>query len=228
MTAGGGRMERRTLGAPLAALALALSGAAQAHVTRIEIESRAPIAGDFGKAGPYEMLSGHVYGEVDPKDRRNAIITDIGLAPRNARGMVEYSATFQLSRPGDMGKASGVLIYDVPNRGNGRAVGDRDGHMHLVSGWQGDIAPTPDKQTARVPVARNPDGSPVTGPVIARFVDFGAGHASLPIAGGFGAPVPLVEPASLDTAKARLVRRKSDAGPGETVPAADFAFADCS
>src|SRR5262249_57881321 len=47
----------------------------------------------------------------------------------------------------DLAKASGVLIYDVPNRGNGRVVGDRDGHMHLVSGWQGDIAPTPEKQT---------------------------------------------------------------------------------
>jgi hypothetical protein len=219
-------MGRRhlVLGVALAGLA----GAAQAHVTRIVIESRAPMAGDFGVAGAYELLSGHVYGEVDPKDRRNEIITDIGLAPRNARGMVEYSATFALSRPVEMAKASGVLIYDVPNRGNGRAVGDRDGHMHLISGWQGDIAPAPDKQTASVPVARNLDGSPVTGRVIARFVDFGPGQASLPLAGGFGAPVPLAAPATLDTTKARLVRRKSDAGPGEAVAAGDFAFADCA
>ena len=67
----------------------------------------------------------------------------------------------------------------------GEAQGYLDGHMHLISGWQGDIPPSPDKQTARVPVARNRDGSPVTGPVIARFVDFGPGHASLPLAGGF-------------------------------------------
>ena len=31
------------------------------------------------------------YGEVDPKDPLNAVITDIELAPRNSRGNVEYS-----------------------------------------------------------------------------------------------------------------------------------------
>jgi hypothetical protein len=30
--------------------------------------------------------------ELDPRDPRNAVITDILLAPRNARGMVEYVA----------------------------------------------------------------------------------------------------------------------------------------
>ena len=32
--------------------------------------------------------------EVDPADRRNAIIQDLKLAPKNARGRVEYIATF--------------------------------------------------------------------------------------------------------------------------------------
>ena len=218
-------MGRRhlVLGVALAAMA----GAAQAHVTRLVVESRTPISGEFGKAGAYELLSGHVYGEVDPKARRNAIITDLALAPRNAGGMVEYSATFAVSRPVDMGRASGVLIYDVPNRGNGRAAGDRDGHVHVVSGWQGDLAPTADKQTASVPVARLADGKAVTGPVAARFVDFGAGHASLPLVGGFGAPVPLAAPAALDPAKGRLVRRKNDSDRGEPVPASDWRFANC-
>ena len=171
-------MARRSLGlllSGLAAGALAAAPPAQAHVTRLVIESRTPIAGEFGTAGAYELIAGHVYGEVDPKDRRNAIITDIGLAPKNARGKVEYSATFALAKPVDMARASGVMLYDVPNRGNGRAVGDRDGHIHVISGWQGDIAPVPDKQTAQVPAARNPDGSAVTGPVLARsWLDFGS------------------------------------------------------
>src|ERR1044071_1926761 len=89
-----------------------------AHVTRIVIEHReSPAYGakSFGKAGQYEILSGRFFGELDPKDPRNTIINDIQLAPRNARGLVEYSATFALSKPVDMSKASGVLYYLVPN-----------------------------------------------------------------------------------------------------------------
>ena len=52
-----------------------------------------------------------------PRDRRNAVISDLDLAPRNERGMVEYVATFTLWQPTDPAKASGVLIYAVPNRG---------------------------------------------------------------------------------------------------------------
>lgn len=200
---------------------------AEARVTRLEITGRAPLAGDYGAAGAYELITGRVYGEVDPGDRRNRIITDLTLAPRNARGRVEYSATFALSKPVDMRRASGVLFYDVPNRGNGRAVGDPDGHIHLISGWQGDIAPAADRQTATVPVARNRDGSSITGPVVARFFDMAPGSKSLPILGGLGASARLSPPADLDSAKARLVRRTSDSAPAELVPARDWSFADC-
>jgi hypothetical protein len=68
-----------------------------AHVTRIVVEhSESPAYGarSLGRAGQYEILTGRFFGEFDPKDPRNVIINDIQLAPRNARGMVEYSATF--------------------------------------------------------------------------------------------------------------------------------------
>ena len=39
------------------------------------------------------------------------------FASRNTRGMVEYVATFTILKPTDMAKASGVLLYFVPNRG---------------------------------------------------------------------------------------------------------------
>src|SRR3954454_2110486 len=113
-----------------------------ARVTRIVIEHREYStfsARSFGHAGRYETLTGHFFGELDPKDPRNAIINDIQLAPRNARGMVEYSATFALTKPIDMAKASGVLYYLVPNRGNGAPVAYDEGHVTLVSGWQGDL-----------------------------------------------------------------------------------------
>ena len=111
------------------------------------------------------------FGEVDPADPRNAGIVFIQEAPRNARGMVEYSATFTILRPADMSKASGVLLYLVPNRGNinmtngGFFVDARKrGHILVASGWQGDLDPAPNKETMIVPVAKNPDGTSITGP----------------------------------------------------------------
>src|SRR5262249_29870999 len=67
---------------------------AQARITRIVIQNTvSPAFGgtSFGAVGPYERLDGVAYGEVDPRQALNAIIQDIALAPRNARGMVEYA-----------------------------------------------------------------------------------------------------------------------------------------
>src|SRR5215469_3640932 len=85
----------------------------QARVVRVVIEHKESPAykgQPFGEAGRYEWLRGRAYGELDPKDPLNAIITDIQFAPRNNRGMVEYSATFTLARPIDLSKTSGVLL----------------------------------------------------------------------------------------------------------------------
>ena len=135
---------------------LALAVSAHARVTRIVIEHRDSPAfkgQSFGTAGSYERLTGHFYGELDPKDPLNAVITDLALAPRNQHGKVEYSATFSLAMPLDLAKASRVLIYEVPNRGrsalagaanNAGAMADffKGGHVLVSSGWQGDIPPT--------------------------------------------------------------------------------------
>lgn len=205
----------------------AMTASGEAGVTRVVIENKTVIDKDFGAAGQYELLTGHYDGELDPADRTNRIITDIQLAPRNARGRVEYSATFALAKPVDMSKASGVLFYDTPNRGNGRAVGDLDGHVHLISGWQGDLAPSRSNQAVRVPVARNADGSSITGPVLIRIVDPPAGAMSVPLRGGLeGSPRP--EPVTLETSKAQLTRKRSDGDAGELVPPSDWSFGDCA
>jgi alpha/beta hydrolase family protein len=83
---------------------------ADARVVRIAVERREP-------AGAYERLTGHFFGGLDPAAPLNAIITDLRLAPMNSRGQVEYAATFTLPRPLDVAKLSGVLWYEVPNRG---------------------------------------------------------------------------------------------------------------
>lgn len=224
-------MTRVLQSASAAMIAALIATPSMAEITRVDIQSREALPGSPGAAGAYEIVRGTVHGELDPKDPRNAIITDIALAPRNARGRVEYSASFALTKPVDMGKASGLLIYDVPNRGlNLPMTPDPDGHVHLVSGWQADLNATPAMQTLQVPVARNRDGSPITGQVLARFIDMPAGKTTLPIQGGLSGVVTWKRPTplSLDTRAASLVRRRSDAGPGERVAPGGWAFADCS
>ena len=156
---------------------------ASAQVMRLEIVSRSPApaaAQGNGAVAPYEILRGRIHGEVDPRDPHNRIIQDLDLAPRNARGKVEYVATFALARPIDLAKASGVLIYQVVNRGNGDVAPNAEGDIVLVSGWQGDVVPTAANQTITVPVARHADGSPMTGPVLARFYDVPSGTTTVP------------------------------------------------
>ena len=98
---------------PALAAAILLAAPAEARITGIVVEHR-----ESKDAGSYEKLTGHAFGELDPKDPLNAIVTDLQFAPRNARGMVEYAATFSMAKPTDLAKASGVLVYLVPNRGN--------------------------------------------------------------------------------------------------------------
>lgn len=203
--------------------ALGVATTAQAEVLRMEVASRAPAQTQPG----HEILIGRFFGELDPRDPRNAVITDIQLAPRNARGMVEYSATFEIAKPVDLSRASGFLFYNVPNRGNGRATPDADGHIRVVSGWQSDLAEAPGRQTLRAPIARNRDGSPITGPHTVRFVDMPRGGNGLPLLGGIGAGAPSPLPFTTDTAKARLVRKRGEYDAGEAIPARDFAFGDC-
>ena len=227
-----GNMERMLPAVSLAAL-LIWAAPAEARITRIMIEHRDSPGyqgQSFGEAGRYERLAGHAYGELDPRDPLNAIITDIQLAPRNARGLVEYSATFLLVKPVDLAKTSGVLLYEVPNRGNSalvrasanaRAMADylKRGDVLLTSGWQGDLAPRDGIETISVPVAKNRDGSSITGPVLARFSDMSPGTNTLDLPGP--------RPSSLDTAKATLTRRASEGGAIIPIRSSDWAFADC-
>ena len=78
-------------------LIVLLASPAAARVVRLIVEHREEV----GTVLQYERLTGHFYGEPDPKNALNAVINDILLAPRNTRGHVEYSATFTLLRPVD-------------------------------------------------------------------------------------------------------------------------------
>src|SRR5689334_616798 len=89
------------------AAALTAAAPAQARVKKIVVDKTVSPAFDgmsFGAAGRYETLAGRAFGELDPDDPHNSLITDIRLAPRNADGKVEYIASFFLVKPIDMAK----------------------------------------------------------------------------------------------------------------------------
>ncbi|MGE3507374.1 MAG: alpha/beta hydrolase domain-containing protein [Vicinamibacterales bacterium] len=206
----------------------------QADVVRLEIQSRETASsGTAGGRGPFEIVRGLAHGEIDPTDRHNTIIQDLELAPRNARGRVEYVATFALAVPVDRSKAARVLLYQVVNRGNGQVTLSDDGYISLISGWQGDLAPSSRLQTIRVPIAKHPDGSAITGPVLARLVDVPSGQttAALRLSSMGSGPLQY-PPAGLSQPTATLTMHTSETPSGvltgtEVVPRADWAFATC-
>src|SRR5437016_6648873 len=124
----------------LAASLLAWAPLSQGRVTRIIVDATGTLS---GQDIPYQTLTGRAFGELDPNDAHNTLITDINLAPKNANGKVEYIATFFIVKPVDMSLASGLLWHDVPNRGGRITISSdlRNSHdVGLSSGWQGDNA----------------------------------------------------------------------------------------
>ena len=230
-----------------AALALLASMPAAARVTRFAVTSKtSPAFGGatFGAAGQYETLAGLAHGELDPADPLNAIIQDIALAPRNANGKVEYTATFFIVKPVDMSKASGLLWHDVPNRGGRITIVDTEkgfGDVGLSSGWQGDnqgsgtptgvgtLQTATTNEWVHVPTAVNPDGSTVTGTVLARIVNVsGAASTALFVQSNH---FPYM-PSTLDTVQATLTEHLHEtmAGvvtEGAAIASSDWAWAHC-
>ncbi|KAF1019327.1 MAG: hypothetical protein GAK30_03170 [Paracidovorax wautersii] len=215
--------------------------ASQTPRLQLSISATEDMPGSFGDVGAYEKVSGTIAGEVDPHDARNTVIQDLQLAPVNARGMVEYRADFVLLKPKDMAKAGGVLRYDAPNRGNILTLPNLDanpsdavyferGYVMLYSAWQGDVPKsTPQRLTVSVPVARNPDGSSITGTYRTELVPTAAVPAMTLPGGVFNGTMIPYEPASLDNTQPgySLTRRVNETDARELVPASDWKFATC-
>src|SRR5262245_29653309 len=157
---------------------------AHARITKIVITSTESPTFEgraFGDVGQYEKLRGRVTGEVDPADPRNAVITDIAFAPRNASGKVEYETDVMILRPIDRTKGNRKVWYELTNRGavasfsqfndgadrvnNPTTANDagngflmRQGYTILISGWDISAPSGGDSFTTKVPVAVNKDG----------------------------------------------------------------------
>ena len=227
----------------LTGVVLCSAPSAQARVTQVVIKAtESPTFGgkSFGAVGQYERISGQIVGEVDPNDPVNALMVDIGLAPRNANGTVSYSTDFQILRPIDRTKGNKRLVYEITNRGRTNVLetlndsktgndtttsGDagngflmRQGYIVLESGWDFSAPRNGKAFTATVPVAKNPDGSSITGPNTEEFViDKGA----TPAAQRLTYPA-----ASADKSKASLTVRRNYADAPIPVPASDWDYVD--
>jgi hypothetical protein len=190
-------------GAWAAAGMLAAAPAADARLTKFEVTSKqSPTFGgySFAGVGQYEKLVGMAYGELDPNDPKNAVIVDIELAPRNANGKVEYSHTFYILKPIDLSKGAHKILYEPPNRGSkthqtlNRGGGGADpgsitdpavlantflwprGYTTVWSGWDyaAGTSMANFNSIINLPVAKNPDGSTITGPSYQYIVTGGA------------------------------------------------------
>jgi len=176
--------------AAAAALAAVMPVASQAKIVRLEITQTTPAFGgrSFGKTGPYERVVGKAYGEIDPQSPDNAMIQDLAAAPKNARGMVEYSTDIDILRPADRARSNGVLFFNILNRGNKvvlngfnrggspdpateNDLGDRFlmrfGFTIVWVGWEFDLEDRPMTMKIHVPAAA--DHGAITGIVRATF-----------------------------------------------------------
>ena len=223
---------------------LAAAASSEARVTQITItNTTSPFDGRvFGDVGAYEQIRGTATGELDPFDPPNAVITDINFAPRNANGKVAYTTSFTLLKPVDMSRSSGVMVYEVVNRGSqapaalharwndGRAtppamassIGPETSTCGAAGRAISSSIPRSRRKLSRCPWPRASPVRPL--PALSRLRE--RQHAAASRGGG-------VPPANLDTTQAKLISiaRESNLGVRSGVveiASGDWAFADCA
>ena len=217
-----------------AAVALAWAPPSDARVTRIIIDRIQDLAADAA----YETITGRAFGELDPRDGTNALITDIDAAAA-ATGNAPYVASFFIVKPKDMSTTSGLMWHDVPNRGgritiSGDLRAQKD--IGLSSGWQGDNAGAtvvPANADTLAPVApsnnewvKTPVLQGVTGRIFGRIINRSGHNQPLNVMGN---PIPYFPANAADNSGAVMeVRLKETIDGAVTVegnlPSSDWKF----
>ncbi len=255
-------IRRAKLALMVLAAVPAITPDAEARITRIEITSEEPAFGGktFGAVGGYVKLIGRAYGEVNPNLPQNAIIQDIGRAPKNARGNVEYTTDIAILKPADLAKGNGVQIVEVHNRGrklmvnsfNDKVAGNLEAYNNLTDagdgflmaegytliwfGWQPDVAPGEGRMLLDVPIAKNADGTSITGTVRAELTT-GAPTRTLNLSSGWFTTMvtksyPTVSTdnrtALADGFVPTLTMRAKEQAPRVAIANADWSFGNCA
>jgi alpha/beta hydrolase family protein len=231
------------------AFLLGQTASAAARLDRVEILRRAEVAGgrSFGAVGPYEKIVARGHFSVLPDDPHNRAIVDLGLAPRNGRGAVEFTADLFLLAPKDQARGNRSLVLEIPNRGGkgilsivNRASGamdpDKDsdfGDGFLMNrgftvawvGWQWDVRDEANRMRLEAPIATD-HGASIRGLVRSDFIvnkatrDQPLGHQ---IGGGIGGvEYEAAEPDSRDNV---LTVRDTPMGARRTIARSQWSFA---
>jgi hypothetical protein len=224
--------------------ALVAAQLSEARVVRFAVQQKTPYLGGaaWGNAGPYELLQGTAYFTVDPHDRRDAVIVDLGSAPRDAQGLVEFSTPFFVLTPADPQHANRKIFFAVNNRGNNleglltattpAQVAATDagyamtqGYTIVDAGWEGDVVPTSTNLVANLPRAQGDDGEPIIGPMRYEYSDRVSGSFTTNLEGTPG--FLSYEAADTNTAHASFTVSDSEYGPKTPIPSSRWAFGTC-
>ena len=227
---------RAGIGAAALVISMSLAAPAEARVVSFEvvdIQSPAFDGRAFGEVGTYDKITARVGLAVDPDDPHNAGIVDIGMAPTNAAGEVEFATEVHILRPTDPTMGNARLFYDVLNRGRklglillndapasndlagpdaaGNGFLMRQGYTIVWSGWQPDVVTTDHLIGLEVPILAGVTGQSREEAVF----DKPDNPATLKLA------YPAAE---LDPAKATLTVRQREADERQTPEGLSFRY----
>jgi hypothetical protein len=227
-------------------VALCLAAICPAAVVRVELSERSDVlAGQaFAAVGPYERMIGKAYFAIDPANPANRIIADIDKAPRNEKGLVEFSADLYVLRPRNPAQGNGAVLFEVSNRGGKGMLGMYDrgasgsvdprysehfgdgfllerGFTLVWLGWQFDVPRREGLLRLYSPVARD-NGRSITGLVRSEIVvDQKTTRHSL----GDRDHIPYT-PVNPDDPQLTLTVRDRNDGVRRTVPRGDWHIED--
>jgi hypothetical protein len=215
---------------------------ASAEVVRIEIESRTAFAesAEYGNSGAYELLTGTLHIEVDPKHAANSRIVDLQYGPKNSSGRVEFSSEFELLKPVDLSRGNHRLLYDVTNRGNKTIMGAmngawgntlrpgtgflmKQGYSILWSGWNWDVRDSHGWIQIDLPVASE-NGQPFEQFIAAEMVNTTGTEPTqaMELSWTNTRTYPPID--YEDNSQATLSERSTPRGPRKVIPRDQWAF----
>ena len=160
-------------------------------------------------------MSGQAYFEADPALPANQLVSDISLAPVNARGKVEFSADIYILKPSDPAKGNHAMLVEIPNRGGKGMLGIfnrgdnllfEKGYTLVWVGWQFDVPQRDGLLRLHAPIATD-HGKTITGLVRSEFIP-DRKTSNMPLSDRAHWTYPVVAPGNLTVRDKVLSQRR--------------------